>query len=115
MASRIYVLKHKHTHRFLSTRVEGNSRPGVVGFTCRKHAMTLKKLMNNHQISVEHFEKDRLVRICRDGYLDVVLYDETGDYQVIDDIRAELMGEPTHAKKDIESARMSLEVAFRYY
>lgn len=74
----------------------------------------MRKLMG-YKVNVEQFNKDHLVKICREGYLDVIVYDEKGDFDVFDDARAELMGQYTKNNKDIECVRISLETAFRYY
>lgn len=100
----VYVVRHRHTNAFMTTRLADKDGHGIVGFQSRRHAYTLKKLMN-HQVKVEQFNTNTLVRLCHHGCLDFVCYHKSGHYTVY--------AKPD--KDDIDQFRFLLETSFRFY
>lgn len=103
-STRVFVLRHKHIHQFMTTQVEGQDKPCVVGFSTKAQAMTLKTMMKKH-VCVDTFDKKNLVRLCHQGYLNVLLYNKNGDFEVI--------SKPDSV--DVDQFRFMLETTFRYY
>lgn len=102
----VYVLKHKIDHRFLTSRVDGKSTPGIVAFTEKRHAANLRKLMN-YKVNIERIGKTTITRLSDESHLNVVFYDKTCNVQIHECTCTQ--------KKDIEQFRFLLETAYRYY